>query len=100
MTRIITDSRGRKITLRKIGVLETLRLYKALGPDLSINSAYVSAASIAAAAAMIDDVPMPFPNSEAGVELLLERLDDDGIAALIDALPKASLDVTVAEAGN
>ena len=49
---------------------------------------------------MIDDIPIPFPSSEAGVELLLERLDDDGIAAIIETLPKSSLEKTVTEAGN
>lgn len=97
---IITDSRGRRITIRKVGVLETLRLYKALGPSLSINGAYMSAASIAAGAAMIDEVPMPFPSSEAGVELLLERLGDEGVAALVEAIPQVSLEMKVAEAGN
>jgi hypothetical protein len=32
MERIISDKAGRSISLRRVGVLETLRLYKALGP--------------------------------------------------------------------
>jgi len=48
----------------------------------------------------IDDVPMPFPASEADVEGLLKRLGDDGIAALDGALPKQTLEELVAEAGN
>ncbi|MDE8348937.1 MAG: hypothetical protein POG74_05555 [Acidocella sp.] len=86
--------------LRKIGVLETLRLYKALGPELSVNGAYVATASIAAAAAMIDDVPLPFPSNEAGVELLLERLGDEGVTAVIEGSAEPPLEMKVVEAGN
>ncbi|MDR3520431.1 MAG: hypothetical protein P4L54_02330 [Acidocella sp.] len=98
--KVVTDSRGRRIMLRKVGVLETLRLYKALGPELSVNGAYMAAASIAAAAAMIDDVPMPFPNNEAGVELLLERLGDEGVMAVVEVSTEPPLETKVSEAGN
>ena len=78
MERIITDKGGRKLSLRRVGVLETLRLYKALGPELSINEAYMGLATIAAAVGILDGVPLPFPNSEASIESLLERLGEDG----------------------
>ena len=78
MSDAITDSAGRAIKLRRIGVLETLRLYKALGPTLAANEAYMGLAVVAASAAMIDELPLPFPASEAAVEALLERLGDDG----------------------
>ncbi|HQT63912.1 MAG: hypothetical protein B7Z75_03980 [Acidocella sp. 20-57-95] len=100
MNTMIVDKAGRRIALRRIGVLETLRLYKAVGPELSINSAYMSAASIASAAAMIDDVPLPFPVNEAGVELLIERLGDDGITAIADAMTAPAHGMVIAEAGN
>jgi len=48
MTEIVTDKAGRKIKLRRIGVLETLRLYKALGPELSLNHPYMDIAIVAA----------------------------------------------------
>jgi len=100
MEREITDRAGRRLTLRRFGVLETLRLYKALGPELAVNDAYVGLAKVASSAAMIDDVPLPFPVNEAGVELLLERLGDDGIAAIEAVDIPMSLPAVVAEAGN
>jgi hypothetical protein len=100
MERVITDKAGRRITLRKFGVLETLRLFKGVGPELSANSAYIIVASLAGSVAMIDDVPMPFPASDAGVELLIERLGDDGMEAVMAAAKPAAVETVVADAGN
>jgi hypothetical protein len=100
MERIIADKAGRSITLRRVGVLETLRLYKALGPELSVNEAYMGLATIAASVAVLDGVPMPFPNAEAGIETLLERLGEEGAAAVAAAIAPAALDSVAAQAGN
>jgi hypothetical protein len=80
--------------------LETLRLYKALGPELAVNEAYMGLAMIAAAVAVIDGVPIPFPTGEAGVETCLERLGEDGAEAVAMAIaPKPTAEI-VAQAGN
>lgn len=100
MTEIVTDKNGRKIQLRRVGVLETLRLFKALGNELSNNQAYLTMAVVVSSAQMIDDVPLPFPTSEAGLEALLERLGDDGVDAINDARMPKSVENVVAEAGN
>lgn len=100
MERIITDKNGRKISLRRVGVVETLRLFKALGPELSVNHAYMGYAKIAAAVATLDGVPVPIPNSESSLENLLERLGDDGADAVATAIEPETLDVVVAQAGN
>jgi hypothetical protein len=100
MTGIIMDKAGRRITLRKVSVLETLRLYKALGAELSENAAYVGTALVAVAAAAIDEVPVPFPASEAAFEALLDRLGDDGMAALMDAVKPPATAAVLADAGN
>jgi len=100
METVVTDKAGRRLTLRKVGVLETLRLYKALGPELAVNGAYMAAARLAAAVEMIDDVPVPFPASEAAVEALLRKLDEDGVAAVSDATRRKRPAEVAAEAGN
>jgi hypothetical protein len=100
MTEIVTDKAGRKIQLRHMGVLEQLRLYKALGPSLSVNDPYFDLAFIAASVSMIDDVPVPFPTSEANVEAVLERLGTGGVVAVDGFLPSASTAEMVTEAGN
>jgi len=100
MERVITDKAGRRLTLRKFGVLETLRLFKGLGPELSANNAYIVVASFAGSVAMIDDIPMPFPANELGVEALIERLGDDGMEAVMAAAKPAAVEAVVADAGN
>jgi hypothetical protein len=55
---------------------------------------------VAAAVAMIDEIPVPFPVSEANVEALLERLGEHGVEAVGTALVQRQRDAVVAEAGN
>jgi hypothetical protein len=100
MERVITDKAGRRLTLRKFGVLETLRLFKALGPELSVNNAYIGVASYASSVSMIDDIPIPYPASEASLEALIERLGDDGMEAVMAAARPPAIEAVVADAGN
>lgn len=100
MNSIITDADGRRIQLRRVGVLETLRLYKALGAELSINTAYVDLALTGLTASAIDDVPIPFPINEAGVEGVLERLGESGVEAILLNETSVTLPELVADAGN
>jgi hypothetical protein len=100
MERVITDKAGRSITLRHVGVVETLRLYKAVGPKLSLNPAYMGMAEVAASIAALDGIPIPFPDGEASIENILQRLGDEGtdlVSAVI--MPRDSAEI-VAEAGN
>ena len=100
MPKAITDAIGRRILLRDVGVLETLRLFKALGNELSMNEAYLTLATFAIAASMIDDIPLPFPVNESGVEALLDRLGNHGVAAVIAALKTEPAIDPLAAAGN
>jgi hypothetical protein len=97
---VVSDRSGRKIELRRVGVVEQLRLFKALGPELSENRAYFGFAKLAAAIAMIDDVPVPLPANEAGIEAVLERLGDDGVEAVGAYLSADAERDILDEAGN
>ncbi|MGE4482011.1 hypothetical protein [Acidocella sp.] len=94
------DKTGRMLELRRLGVLEQLRLFKALGPELSENRAYVGLARIAAAVAMVDGVPLPFPTNEAAIEAALERLGEVGADAVGKVLLAEQEIDLAAEAGN
>ncbi|WP_297490629.1 hypothetical protein [Acidocella sp.] len=96
----LRDRAGRVIELRRLGVVEQLRLFKVLGPELSENRAYVGLARMAAAVAMVDGVPVPFPVNEVGIEAALERLGDDGVEAVGGALAGPAVELVLAEAGN
>ncbi len=98
--RIIADAMGRILKVRAITMLDRLRLFKALGPELSMNDAYLGVASLAAAVTAIDDVPLLFPTSEAAVEHAVERIGEaglDAVAALFSSEDEAAARVA---AGN
>lgn len=96
----VTDKTGRVIELRRLGVVEQLRLFKILGPELSENRAYVGLARVAAAVAAVDGVPVPFPAGEAGVESILERLGEDGVTAIAGTMAECVPNLVLVEAGN
>ena len=100
MPQSVKDKTGRELQLRRMGVLEQLRLFKALGPELSENRAYMGLARIAASVAVVDGVPLPFPAHEAGIEAALERLGEDGVEAVGTILLASDERDLAAEAGN
>lgn len=85
-TRSTTDSTGRVLVVRNLTALDTLRLFKAAGPALSQNEAWLGMASLAFAVSEIDHVPVPTPVSEPQIEGLIERLGEAGLAAIAAAL--------------
>jgi hypothetical protein len=93
----VRDARNRKIEFRRSNALDTLRLLKAAGPDLSQNEAWLSMASLAFAVTSIDDVPTPQPTNEAQIESLIDKLGDVGIAAIAATLDQP---VEGTDAGN
>ena len=86
------DRKGRRLTIRRLRALDTLRLFKAAGPVLALNESWLSMAALAFAIQEIDGVPVPAPATEAQIESLIERLGDDGLAAIADALKDADED--------
>ena len=91
---------GRRFTLRRMNVLDRLRLFKAVGAELANNEAYLGIAYLACAVSAIDEVPVPAPVNEQQIEAMVGRLGDDGVAAVADAF--AALDAAKPEtsAGN
>ena len=96
----VQDKKGRSIELRRLGVIEQLRLFKILGAELSENRAYVGLARVAAAVAAVEGVPVPFPVCEAGIEATLERLGEEGVEAVAAAIAGPAIEQVLAEAGN
>lgn len=96
----IMDRSGREITLRNVGVVEQLRLFKILGPELSVNNAYMYAACVGAAIAMIDGIPIPFPPNENALEALLERIGPQAMALIAEAIYGDTDEQLEAQAGN
>ena len=83
MPDFITDSKGRKITTRKINVMEQVKLLRAIGKDHSQNQPYVELVMMAASVSDIDGVPFVIPTNEKQIDAIIARIDDEGFAALI-----------------
>lgn len=79
----VTDASGRRITYRRLGILQQAKIFKAIGPAQSENGPYVRLATMAAAVTSIDDVPAPpLPTNDREVEAAITRLGDDGFVAV------------------
>lgn len=80
------DKTGRRLLVRRPTALDTLRLFKAAGPILAQNEAWLSMAGLAFSVVEIDGVPVPTPATEAQIEGLVERLGDEGLSAIAESI--------------
>jgi hypothetical protein len=77
-----TDAKGRLITLRRLTVMDQVKLLRAIGPAQSINQPYVEIVTMAASVAQVGDVPCPMPTNERQIDAAIERIGDEGFVAL------------------
>jgi hypothetical protein len=81
---VVKDARGRSIGLRRtLGILPQMRLLKMIGHH---NSAYRSLCGLIVMVASIDGEAVVLPNSEREIEMLAERLGNEGVDAINAAL--------------
>jgi hypothetical protein len=78
----IVDEKGRAITLRKPGVLAQFRLIEALG-ETARNDVYVRMALPLLYVHAIDDDQLLPLQRKSDVEALIQRLSDEGMAAVM-----------------
>lgn len=97
---ISDDETGRRIKVRRMGPLQRLRLFKAIGPELSQNDRYLGYAVLAASVVEIDGQPVPFPATELQIEALIDRLGDHGFAAVGRMLTASTPTASVAESAK
>jgi hypothetical protein len=95
-----TDRRGRVLSLRRLTVLDRLRLFKAAGPALAENHPWFGMAVLASSVAAIDGIPVPMPTSEAQIEAAVSRLGDEGLEAVASALDLEDREAIETSAGN
>lgn len=79
---IVPDARGRKITLRKPAVIQQFRLVRLLG-DAAANATYMAMVFPLIFVTAIDGDPVLPPQKESEIEALIQRLDEDGIDAVV-----------------
>lgn len=85
-TQVAVDEQGRRLTLRRMTVLEKLRLFKAAGPVLAQNGPWLGIAVLACSVTAVDDIPVPMPANEQQIESLVARLGDAGVSAVASAV--------------
>lgn len=94
---VLTDSKGRKITLRELDPLQESRVFIAVGSQNASNSTYMSGYAFPAAMVeSIDDVDYSVPVNQAQIDGRLKHLGKEGMLAIrqymMDAIKNAGLD--------
>jgi hypothetical protein len=82
---VIESANGHSIALQKPGVLAQFRLVKILGKSAE-NTVYVQMVLPLTYVVEIDGVPVSQPNSEREIEALITRLDEEGVAAVMQGV--------------
>lgn len=80
----VIDETGRKINLKKPGILAEFKLVKMLG-DTAKNEVYMNMVLPLMYVSSIDGLPVAL-NSEKELEALIQRLDHHGIKAVVEAV--------------
>lgn len=78
----VTDVRSRTILLKKPGILAQYRLVEIMG-DAAANETYMNMVLPVLFVSAIDGEAVIAPQTKREVEALIQRLDEDGIAAVV-----------------
>ncbi|WP_411882554.1 hypothetical protein [Polaromonas sp. YR568] len=81
---VLTDSLGRELKIKPIGVLYESQLVRMLGTEVATNPSYMMGFVYPATSVYeIDGVPCPRPSSQHEVDQAIQRLGREGFAALL-----------------
>lgn len=95
----VTDARGRVILLRKPPVLAQFRFVEALGPSAD-SQAYLAMTMPLIFVGAIDGTPVVPPTTKGEVEAMIQRLDEDGLEAIMKGVQQLGGGDDPEEAGN
>jgi hypothetical protein len=84
----VTDSKGRKLGLRRLPFLEEFRIIEALGSELSSNTTYMGMLNPLLYLAEIDGDSITIPRNKLQAEALINRAGRDGFLAVIEGITK------------
>jgi len=85
-TEDLKDALGRAIQIKRLNALDRMRLFEIVGADNVRNDYYLGYATLAFQVVKIDGENIPRPNSKIALEGLVQRLGDDGITAVAEAM--------------
>jgi hypothetical protein len=84
---VVETSDGRKITLRKPGVLAQFKMIEMLGGAAAANQVFVNMVLPVTFVVAIDGDPVSRITTRSELDALIQRLDEAGIEAVMEAVP-------------
>lgn len=85
---VVTDARGRAITLKKPGVLAQFRMIEMLGAAAAANQVFVNMVLPVTFVTAIDGDPVSRCSTRGELDALIQRLDEEGIQAVMEGVPQ------------
>lgn len=85
---VVTDARGRKLTLRQPKFADEFRIVAVVGAELAQNLVYMSMLNPLLFIAEIDGEVQPFPASKVAVDSLINTAGRDGFIAAHKGIPE------------
>ena len=82
----ITTATGRKISIRKPGMLSQFRLIEMVGGDTAQNQVYMAMALPLFWVTELDGEQVLPPKTKRELEALIQRVEEDGISAIVDGI--------------
>ena len=76
------DSKGRTIAVRKLNVLDRMKLFECVGAENSKNDPYMEYATLAWHVTAIAGEPVTRPAKKPQLEALVSRLGEEGLVAV------------------
>lgn len=83
----VTDTKGRRIGLRRLDFIEEFRIVETLG-KLAENKVYMQMVNPLLLVAEIDGDVVPPPRSKLQVDALIQRVGGDGYIAVLEGMVK------------
>src|ERR1700712_442980 len=81
-----TDAAGRIIGIKKMQALDRLKMFEVVGAENARNEPYLGYAALAFHVSSIDGEPVNRPTNKIQLEALIQRLGDDGMNAVGEAV--------------
>jgi hypothetical protein len=85
----VQDELGRSIKIKKLSALMRYDLAKVIGGDHQANLGVMGPAAMAYSVTEIDGIPVFAPTTEDELRVIIQRLDDEGLAAVIQGYADA-----------
>ena len=84
----VTDSRGRKLGLRRLDFLEEFKIIETVGSETASNTTYMSMLNPLLYLAEIDGNPVEIPRSKLQVDGLIQRAGREGFLAVVEGITR------------